>query len=654
MPPAARDRLAHRRRVVCSRILSEGAEEEALGTARSKKQREQQRAAIRPAATYQSGVRRRLRGRWFHLVPVKQHQLSAVLTGIYVIVAFLTALGYLAAVWAPLALRPLVGRPLRLDMPGGIADWVGSQMLAIAAGTSFLIYQLRRYRGDDYHGRYRMWRPIIALLVLLSLDSVVHLREAAAALIDATWAQQSVIVGSDIVRLALLIIGMAIALPLFGELSRSPSAIALLAGALLSLATPTALRLGIIPSTPELILTWAGAARLAGRACLLSATICYLRRLYREVQHHDDDVASVFSFFQRSAPVANDQHAASSKGRKSKSNAEPAEATEAPGLWSRLFGARRNANDDADDLLRAKPAGKRRQEAEAEAETPPSDSGTTKTSVNSRSDANSGKPRDAAALSAANPTGPAVSGGKGTTPAASAPSQASNSRTATATATAPAGGSKQTAAETKDTAVTEPQAKKGGLGGWFRGKKEESPAESAATKPAGKTAVAKADSPMDPKSKELAEAPAERKGWFSRAKAVPASPSETSPASSKTAAAKSDPAKPVAAKAEPPKKDAEKKPAPAVAEAPPEKRSWFGWGAKKDPADKEPDAKKVSPAESPAANRNPLAGRVAESSPDQDDEDDDDDEIDGVDTSKMSKSEQRRLKKQMRRQGRAA
>ena len=602
MPPAARDRLANRRRVVCSRILAEEAGEEPIGTARARKQREQQRAARRPAAAYQSGVRRRLRGRWFNLVPVHQYQLSAVLTSIYLIVAGLTALGYLAAVWTPLAMRPLIGRPFRIDMPGGIADWAGAQMLVLAAGCSFLVYQLRRYRGDDYHGRYRMWRPIIGLLLLLSIDAVTHLREALAVLIDVTWAQQSVMDGSDVVRLMLLLVGIGITMPLFAEMQRCPLAIGLLICATISLGVPTALRLNMIPSTAELVLTWAGAARLAGRACVLSAAICYLRRLFREVQGIDDANAGLLSQFRLPRLVgATTDEATDAKSRSRKQQTIDAESIPV-GFWARWFPSRENMEDEAIDRRKSKAKqstmAKENEFSEGTSDQQdPSDEHDDERVVPNRS-AQRPQPTNATATKSNQPV------------ADSSAEQRSNKPTNQQPTAKPA-------VDPKGESTTHlAPARKSGLGGWLRGKQNDSEE---------KAEGGAAPSVANPPSTNEPEAP--RKGWFARKKAEPVSASSSS------------------AKEEPVESEA----------APAEKRGWFSRKKKTSGPGSESDSdSKSASTVKPGAARSPQLSTPQSSAANSTEDDDDDEDYGDVDTSGMSRSEKKRLKKQMRRQGRAA
>lgn len=355
---STRDRLTARRRVVCSRVLADEAQlDEANGNlSRSRKQREEQRAALRPAAQYQIGVRRRLRGRWFNLVPADGRQFALVIGSLFGLIALVLVLGVVSATWAPLAMRPLVGRPIRLDAPGTLGDWLGAHLLATSAGIGILIYQLRRYRGDDYHGRYRMWRAIIAFLLLLSLDSVTHLRDALAATIDATWGGRSVIAGDDVVRLFLLLVGATAALPILAELRRSPLSVVFLLASVGTLAFPTALRLGVIESRPDLYGTWVGASRLLGRALILASAITYLRVLYREVRGMESSNL-IARFLKRRARAALEKKSKASKPRTNDQDEHDEQVDEELSLTTRRRWWRWGRRDE--DLVDNRPSRKR-------------------------------------------------------------------------------------------------------------------------------------------------------------------------------------------------------------------------------------------------------------------------------------------------------
>lgn len=60
---------------------------------------------------------------------------------------------------------------LGLAGPGTLAAWYGSLTLGLAALVCLMIFHLRRYKVDDYRGRYRLWLWGFAALVLASADT---------------------------------------------------------------------------------------------------------------------------------------------------------------------------------------------------------------------------------------------------------------------------------------------------------------------------------------------------------------------------------------------------------------------------------------------------------------------------------------------------
>lgn len=81
-------------------------------------------------------------------------------------------------------LRQLAGRgnlaAIDLAAPNSIGAWFSSLVFTLAAGWSLLIYSLRRHKVDDYRGRYRVWLPAAAALLLLSVDATTGLHRAVA------------------------------------------------------------------------------------------------------------------------------------------------------------------------------------------------------------------------------------------------------------------------------------------------------------------------------------------------------------------------------------------------------------------------------------------------------------------------------------------
>jgi len=64
-----------------------------------------------------------------------------------------------------------------LDGEGSLAVWFSSTTLSLAALTALLVYSVRRYRTDDYQGRYRIWLWAAMCWLLMSIDETGSLHE---------------------------------------------------------------------------------------------------------------------------------------------------------------------------------------------------------------------------------------------------------------------------------------------------------------------------------------------------------------------------------------------------------------------------------------------------------------------------------------------
>lgn len=327
---------SRRRRVIYQTSLEEGPE-----TAAERRAAERLREARRPTAHYGSHVRRRLRGRWFSLVPVNPLAMTGYGGLILGIALLLCVMHYLSVTWSPLALREDLARPFRLDRPDSFGTYTRAIFLFAAAGTALLIYQLRRYKVDDYKGHYRLWRPVILLLVLLSIDSACGLVPWTGAVIDAAIGQRVAMAGANWLRIVMAVGGIVLAVRLLAEVRRSRLSLALMSVAVACWCAPL---LGYwklyqvdgfrgwmtITTTP-----------LIAAATFWVATGAYLRMLFRDVRGlnqitedsavepvkrsqrrstddelADDEPRGWFGWFRKSKPEAGEPADAPEKRRK--------------------------------------------------------------------------------------------------------------------------------------------------------------------------------------------------------------------------------------------------------------------------------------------------------------------------------------------------
>jgi hypothetical protein len=145
------------------------ASQEASGTAKS-------RRAAKTAETYTELARSDCHARWSDFVPLRNWTLAGVMLAGLVVIAILEAGYYFTSrygLWATGGLGAL-----DLVRPDSLAGWWSAFVMFSCAVVAAFIYSVRRYRLDDYRGRYRVWLGAAAGWTLMSIDSIADLRTA--------------------------------------------------------------------------------------------------------------------------------------------------------------------------------------------------------------------------------------------------------------------------------------------------------------------------------------------------------------------------------------------------------------------------------------------------------------------------------------------
>ena len=266
-----------RRRLV---LYSVGRDDAASRTPRAD---EQIRSARRPVARYGNRVRRRLEGRWFSLVPVRRRVLYGVAAAWFVAASILVLAHHLALTWSPIATRPAVATPLRMDAADGFANLLLTATWAATAATCLLIYQLRRYRLDDYRGRYRVWRIAIIAATLVAITSAVDVFAAIATLADSTLGPRVGLSPSRWLRILFETVTAVMTVRLLIETRRCTSAQIAAVTAIIAAVAREYSWWNDAPMTHYGVYLVAVAAPLVAAGCAWLAAGCYLRKLYRDV-----------------------------------------------------------------------------------------------------------------------------------------------------------------------------------------------------------------------------------------------------------------------------------------------------------------------------------------------------------------------------------
>lgn len=625
------------------RVIYQTNREFVAETAAERRASEKLREARRPTASYGSHVNRRLRGRWFSLVPVSP--LAMTVCGVAVIgsAVLFAMVHWMSVSWAPLATNTELARPLRLDRPDSLGNWARSFFLAGSSATALLVYQLRRYKVDDYKGHYRLWRPVIILLAVMSVDSIVNLVPWCGAMIDAVLGKRMALAGADWIRIVLTVGGGALAIRLLAEVRGSRLSLVMMLFAVLGFAMPLAAHWKVLDATAMtgwLIVT---TAPLFAAAALWVSIGGYLRMLFREVRGLDQE-----------AVVLESLTVEKSKSAKRKTAVAETAAPEAEvrgGWFRRLRGEGQSRGEKEGQGAKEKesvPARSTRQASKPVAEKASDEKASDEKA--SGADASPAVKKRSWGLpffgkSVAKETARKESKQTESTskePASKEPVQ----KEPVQKEAVPKESAVKVSAKPVDGAAKQDDAPKRrwfGLRAAATEKSEDVNPEdtrkkSADKKQVGGESTAKPVAPSAGPAAEKKEAPAKR-SWFSLRRSGASSEATAKDGDEKSA--KSQVAAAAGSKAE------TKKPEPKKDEPEKSERRGLGGWLRREPAAK-------AGAESAPAAKD--AGSAANARAQSGDADDDDEEIDddSVDWSTMNKSERRRMRKEIKRGGRAA
>jgi len=173
---------------------------------------------------------------------------------------------------------------------GSVAGWISSMLLGLAAVCSVLVFSLRRHKIDDYRGRYRVWLPVAAMLLIASLDASTGLHRAGRGLLEIVAKRygQGASLGShphfwwvSICLFCTTLVGLRLAV----EMRRSRAAVTKLFLAFACYVSLACVEWNLlVPGLGELTIVAGSAARLLGDLCLCFATATYARYVYLDAQ----------------------------------------------------------------------------------------------------------------------------------------------------------------------------------------------------------------------------------------------------------------------------------------------------------------------------------------------------------------------------------
>lgn len=274
-------RRSHDRR---RRVLYSGGIEPASRSAAERRRVEQLRQARRPVARYGQRVQRRLQARWYSIVPVRSRTYwlasATVLT-----VAVTLVIAHVASIrmeW--IRDHGDISRPLRLDRSDSFGRYFQTTLFLYASGISLLIYQLRRYRLDDYQGAYRLWRTVLVMTLIGGVNSACGLIDWSGATIDAVVGRRLALSGSDWIRMITSMGLTLLSIRVLVDIRQNRFAVATLATAGILIVVPELFRWNVFVVETLNQATMLPAAATLATALMVIGLNGYLRVLYRDVQ----------------------------------------------------------------------------------------------------------------------------------------------------------------------------------------------------------------------------------------------------------------------------------------------------------------------------------------------------------------------------------
>lgn len=138
---------------------------------------------VQPA--YTSGARIENQPRMIDFVPTRIFLVLGIFLLLVAVVAFLNVAHFRILPFANA--QGIAAGALQLSLDQGLLSWVASFLLLASAFFCFQVFQVRRFRADDFSGSYRVWIWLAFGFVLASVDATARVSPVMASLIAAQW-----------------------------------------------------------------------------------------------------------------------------------------------------------------------------------------------------------------------------------------------------------------------------------------------------------------------------------------------------------------------------------------------------------------------------------------------------------------------------------
>ena len=240
---------------------------------------------------YSQAVRGACQQRLVQLIPVRRGSVAAVLTALWIFFGLMLFAHYWIHVRPPvknsLNLSQLpISKLFDLRSPHAIGHWLAGQLWMLTALASWMIFNLRRHKLDDYRARYRIWVFIAFAALFSSFDASTSVLFLLGLSIDG-WTRAEIGYGGWPLVLASFgsMVGV-LGIRLCSELKAVPASVVSWIVGLLAWAASALLGTGLVRTTwteGQLGLI-VGALWLGGILAVFQSAAMYLRATYIQAQ----------------------------------------------------------------------------------------------------------------------------------------------------------------------------------------------------------------------------------------------------------------------------------------------------------------------------------------------------------------------------------
>lgn len=173
---------------------------------------------------------------------------------------------------------------LELSLDRGLLSWVASFLMLATAFFCFQVFQVRRFRADDFNGSYRVWAWLALGFMLASIDATAKISPIIASLIAANWESGWLSFDRNVWLLLVGSPALIVSVRLVLEIWRSRVAIGSIAIAIMAYVIANVVRLDFLPIPDENQSVVEANTVMVAHSFLFFTILCYARFVLLESQ----------------------------------------------------------------------------------------------------------------------------------------------------------------------------------------------------------------------------------------------------------------------------------------------------------------------------------------------------------------------------------